>query len=461
MVNTLTVRRLATVTLALALPGCSPTASGTISLVTGGEDAAATLVGVSELSVAWVDSDAGVHSLATAKLPAGTIDLGSLDVNTVGQLEVKGLDDAGVPVVFGSTIPVQFGLLDGVTLPVFIQRTGALARLPSPPIDTRTFPLLSVLGGRYLVVAGGDFSADAGTSGTLGASTQLYDFASLSPLPSPPSVSVAPESMAIVNPSNTGNTVAYLIDESNITAFDFSDNDAGVLPPPSGAAPADVAGGVTITGGSDQYVVGPTRTIDAPTDTVLKIGSDGSLSWLKLTAPRWGAAAAWVDGRGLVIAGGSASAAGVELLSAAGAATPLVQYPADPAVSAGAATLDDMNLVLLAGGQMLDGSDPGVRLIDLSCAQTLCAPTAWAPLPMPLAWAQVFRASRPTTAIAVGSELYTQRTHVFALTSASADEVPTHAAHSGARAVSSPLGPQGSFWLFGGAPEIESFVPLP
>jgi hypothetical protein len=296
---------------------------------------------------------------------------------------------------------------------------------------------------------------------TLKQSSQLYDFASLGPLPSPPSIGVAPESMALPNTSNTGNTVAYLIDESNITAFDFSDNDAGILQPPAGATPADVAGGATVSGGSDQYVVGPTRTIDGPTDAVLKIDSTGALSWFRLSSPRWGAAATWVDGRGLVIVGGSTSAAGVELLNAAGSATPLVQFAADPAVSVGAATLDDMNLVVLAGGQLPDGSDPGVRVIDLSCTQATCAPTPWAPLPTPVSWAQVFRTSSPATAIAVGSELYTQRTHVFALTNARVDELPTHVAHSGARAVASPLGPLGSFWLWGGAPEAESFVPLP
>jgi hypothetical protein len=70
-------------------------------------------------------------------------------------------------------------------------------------------------------------------------------------------------------------------------------------------------------------------------------------------------------------------------------------------------------------------------------------------------------AANPKTAVVVGSEWISLETHVFVVTSSAVTEVPTKVPHFGARAVASPLGTPGSFLLYGGANDIESFVPLP
>src|SRR5205085_7908695 len=115
--------------------------------------------------------------------------------------------------------------------------------------------------------------------------------------------------------------------------------------------------------------------------------------------------------------------------------------------SFGAATLDGARYVLLAGGVLPDGSDPGVRLLDLKCAaqKTECV-TPWPALPFPLIEAQVF-AANPSTGVVVGSEVGVLTTHVFVLTKTAVTEIPTKVAHVAAHAVASPLGTPGSFLL--------------
>jgi hypothetical protein len=120
----------------------------------------------------------------------------------------------------------------------------------------------------------------------------------------------------------------------------------------------------------------------------------------------------------------------------------------------------DSQHVLLAGGTLPSGADAGVRALDLGCAQGCgAAPETqvWSALPEPLTAVSVFTIS-PATAFMVGSEVGTGLTHTFSLTTATATEVPTKVPHMNAAATLSPVG---SVVLFGGADEIESFIPTP
>jgi hypothetical protein len=178
----------------LALASCtSNQPSGALKIVTGEETDVFTHAPVPATlvvdSYAWSGSGTALSSttLATVTLPATTVDLGSQPETTPSILTVTGLtsEDAGAErVFFGATIPMDFGVLDGYqNWPVFVQRTGELARMPNPPSDTRTAPTLSIVSGRDLFVGGGSESASAAT-------TQLYDLAVVQPYTAPPTLPV-------------------------------------------------------------------------------------------------------------------------------------------------------------------------------------------------------------------------------------------------------------------------------
>ncbi len=451
--------RVAAIAAWVGASGCSSSPTGTLQLVTGGEDAGAVFDGVATLDVVWIDADAGSHSLKSASLAAGaaatSIDLGSVDPNSVGMIEVTGEDAAGKPVLFGSTIPLQFGVLAGANVKIFVQRMGELARMPSPPSDARNFPIGGVLGGRYLVRTGGNDPTNA-------EQISIYDFLSLQSLSSPPSFTRAPESLAF----STIGSAAYVIDTNGMNRVDFGDSGSTPVTLPSGGpTAADIAGGATIAAsGGVQYVVGATRTTRGPTKAILKIDSAGTLSWALLDSARMGASALWMDSLGgLVVIGGNEigddAGAGVEVVSGTSGVAHH-EFPPDPTLGAGAATLDNARSVVVAGGLAPDGSDPGVRLLDVSGDCGSSCTTTWPAIPTTLAFAQVF-ASNPKSAVVVGNELVGLRTRAFTLSSAGVAEVPLKVPRIAASAVAYPLGTPGSFLVTGGAPEIEAFVPLP
>jgi hypothetical protein len=119
--------------------------------------------------------------------------------------------------------------------------------------------------------------------------------------------------------------------------------------------------------------------------------------------------------------------------------------------------------VLVAGGITPTGQDPGVRVFDLACetGSSMCI-VPWTTLPVPLTGASTFVLTGGGTgsapALVVGNELVSGLTHTYILNSKSATEAPTKVPHTNASAIQSPLG-FGSVLLFGGADEIEQFMP--
>lgn len=442
------------------LLSCNSQASGTIQIITGEETDTFTQTPVpTQLLVQAQDPTTGdLTTLATAPYPTGTIDLGNQDQDAVAYVRVTGEDANGNELVYGSTIPIQYGALDGETLPIFVQRVGENARLPNPPTDARQSPVLAVLSDRFLIIGGG---ADP----TLSSTTQVYDFGQFDLLGSPPTLPIVPASMPIMG------TVALLIDTAGDGNFyDFSQDTGSSVTPPAGYAFSDVAGGQVVYDNTDGYifVVGATRLAPlTATQAVLKIDTTdtsnssypyGNLSWLNLSAARLGASAAWVDGRGLIVAGGNKTAPGVEILANGNDTAGTLPYPPDPSTGSGMANLDDVQHVLIAGGVMPDGTDPGVRYIDLGCAQ--CQAVLWGTgLPVAITSATATALTDAAHALVVGNEPASGLTHVFTLTTAGATEVLTKVPHTNAAAIASPM--LSSILIFGGANELESFTPAP
>jgi hypothetical protein len=443
---------------------CNSSASGTIQLITGGETDTFTQSPVpTQIKVVANDGTSSPPVLATAPYPTGSIDLGNQDETAVAAIEVLGLDSNGNTLISGESVPVQYGALDGATLPIFVQRVGQNARLPNPLSDSRAAPTLAFLSDRFLIVGGG---SDA----TIDTTTIVYDFAQFGMLASPPTLPHAATSMPIVG------TVGLVIDAKGAAYYDFaSDSASQDLPGPGNGAFtfADVAGGQTIYDTTDSagtiYVVGATRTTGSPTAAVLQINPNdtsnssypnGNMTWITLSAARLGASATWHDGRGLVVGGGSTSAAGIEIVGPGAVAGSGLAYPPDGSSGASMTEIDSTH-VLVAGGVMPDGSDAGVRELDLGCAQACgSAPgtQTWGALPVPVTNAFVFDYINPPRGFLVGSEPASGLTHTFLLTPTGATEVPTKVPHTNARGINSPVG---TVLIVGGAGEIESFVPAP
>jgi hypothetical protein len=446
-----------------AATACSSKDNATIQLNTGAETDTftETPVPTSLVVQAWSAPDAGT-TIADVPFPATSVDLGDQSEANEAIITVSGIDANNATVVYGASLYLDFGSLAGDTVPIFVQRVGETARLPGT-LDLRTSPLLSSLQAEYVFVAGANEQAFAST-------TQLYDFEQLAPLPSAPAMPVIPLSMAVIG------TVAMLFDgtsdasDTGATYFDLSANETAQVPALANQYNytfADVAGGQTVVASDGTtFVVGGTRTIGSPTAAVLEINPNdssntsyvsGNLTWLSLSAPRFGAAATWVDGHGVVVAGGSPTAAGVEVLAEGSTmSTPLTYYAPDLSTGAGATTTDDLDTVVLAGGLLPSGGDAGVRAVLLSgCTAAPCSPTPWTSLSPPIGTANAFDID-PTHILVVGNELGSGATHVFMVTSGSPGssmELPTKVPHTNASAIVSPVG---SVVILGGNDLMES-----
>jgi hypothetical protein len=438
--------------LALTLVECkSQTDEGSIQILTvddpfvGPPPATSILV----QAIDYADGGAGgaTTTLAQGSASPGNLDLGTYPETNTESILVTATDAAGTRVAWGETLPVELGALAGMTLGVFVQRTGTLSTLPGSLSDGRSAPLVAVLGGRYILVAGGSTK------------TQLYDLISWSPLASPPDLPLIPQSLAVAQ------LKALAISETAATWYDLTDSAASdASAPASNGAWGAIAGGATVTSTdqSTSFVVGATRTSGTATNQVLIVSSSGTLSWATLTTRRLGAAATWVDGYVLVVEGGNsasdASAAGIEVLAAGALNGVAFEYTPDPTTGAGMTALDGSH-VLVVGGTGATGGDGGARVFDLSC-KAACAPTAWARSVLtPLRFAQAF-AIDGASAFVTGEDA-SGGMHAYRLAASSVSEVPFRHARTQARAVRLPLGAPGAgpIALVGGNALIESFVP--
>ncbi len=428
------------IAVAIACLACGKTPTGTLALTTGGEgDALTRAPAPTALLVDLVGTDGKAQPLGRIELPATTVTLPDQPTSATGAVRVTGKDASGTVRVIGQSLPVQFsGLTDG-TLTIFLQRVGELARMPGALVDARQAPLLAIVGGRYVLVAGG---TDSGTART----TQIYDLLSWAPFANPPTLPRIPRSLVAQGAR------ALAIDDEGASLLDLTDGSFSTVSPPSGGTFAEVAGGTTTYApDGSAYVVGATRGTGAPSARVFKVDADGTLSFLALSAPRVGARAAWVEGRGLYVGGGSATAAGGEVIATGATAASPLALPPDATTGAGAVAIDGTH-VLVAGG--LDaGADPGVRLFDLACSAS-CGPSAWPSLASPLTHATVL--GLPAGAVLIVGEDATGASRVTRADPKIATEIPLKIPRNYARGI---VLPTGEVAIAGGANVLESFAP--
>ena len=208
---------IAAIATVLAVAACSSSASGTLAITVGGEsDALTKSPAPTKLTVDAIDADGGVTNLATATLPTSNLDLGDRNQDTIANIRVNATDDTGKILLTGMTLPIQYGALSGTSTPVFIQRNGEFARMPSTLGDSRSAPVISLVIGQYILFGGG--------TGITDGSSQLYDTGSLSPYTSPPTLPRVPASIA-----NNGTDV-LVIDANGGTWLELSDSTTADAP---------------------------------------------------------------------------------------------------------------------------------------------------------------------------------------------------------------------------------------
>lgn len=415
----------------LALVGCAAAVAcagkpeGTLSLTTGEEtDAFSRAPAPTSLVVEALALDRSKKELARVALPADDVSLGDLPRSDVGAIAVTALDATNEPVLRGESLYVQWGALENTTFEVFVQRTGELARVPRGPAALDV-TIATVAVGRYVLA-------------TNGTTTFLYDLLNLRTLDGPPTFPRPAKSLA------TFDTTALLVDEAGATAFDLQTRRQGSVDAPAGATFAEIAGGATI-GAPDgtQYIVGATRASGGATPRVLRLAPDGKLTAIALASPREGACAAWVEGRGLVVVGGSATAPGAEVIAPGAAQGASLAFPPDAVRGCGATALDGSH-VLVAGAD--------ARVLDVACAAD-CKPAVW-PGALGLVRAQAFTLA-PDAALVVGDDAG-GASKVFRASAAGLREVPLRTPRRGARLV--PIPQNGFATIVGGGAGIEQYV---
>jgi len=418
-----------------------------VALTTGGESDTFTRDPVpTSLLVEAVQRDGTRTTLADAGLPSATdIDLGSPSSTTVASIQVTARDSTGTTVVSGASPFLELLALQGVTLPVFVQRNGDLARMPGTLPDSRSAPLVTA-SGRGIYGAGGLLAgfADGGAPPVFG-----YDLAFLEQFSSECSATRTPRSMVLEN------AALLLVDDAGATVVDLSsctNADLGALADAGVPTWAAVSGGAAVYGEDGSgYIVGPSKP-DFASNAIVKVDTSGTVTTASVITARKGAATAWATGKGLFVYGGSGSGDGVEILSSGGTSASAPKYPSDATAGLLAVQLD-ANTMLLLGSSTL-------ATVDLGCANNPCAVQPWGN-GWPLSSVKV----TPTALFKVATGVFVAvgddaqgATHVFRLESTQpATEVPLKIPRNGARAVQTPTG--AVVILGGGTTTLEAYVP--
>jgi hypothetical protein len=438
----------------LLLSGCSsrPDDFGTVILLTGEEgdtwsrDPAARRVEID------LHTASGTLAVGAAQAPAEAVTITNTSyIGSTATFEALGLDAADNGVVRGQSVPFMVDDLANFAIPLFVARMGQWAR-PSNTLDqARRRPLLALVRQQYLFAAGGD--TIAGVDGSI---PDVYDFGYWQMLHGQPRLARLPRSLATIA------NLLLIVDDAGATWLDVSTDGAIEATAPAGLTFAEIAGGATVQAPDGAFfIVGATRTSGEATAKILKVGADGKIEALTLAAARLGAAAAYIGGK-LVVAGGSATGAGIEVLSQGQALVPLA-YPPDPTVGMALGRIDDATVVLLGGTDPTSGTAARSRAAALSCTQA-CTTTELASGPLPLRQARAFPLGAGAL-LAVG-DTDQGETQAYAVTASTASmrALPLREPRKGATAValsSGQIALIGGDLLTDGSParRIEIFTP--
>ncbi len=325
----------------------------------------------------------------------------SLEGAEPGWFAIKGLDASGAVQVRGATGLVAPDADLGMPIKVFMGRVGHFNRPPAELVESQGLePPVALLGDRFVLMAGIPYAYDTAVR------MDVYDLTNLvlsSPALVPcPRSNCRTRSLAALN----SGLVLMVGDDwavwANFACSSDSDCTGDLVLPDSLESFGDVAGGKVIPGPEGtRTIVGATRP-EEPTRAILLFHPDNWQTAPLHETPRAGAAATWVEDRGLLVVGGADQGSGAELLplneSSDFTALP---YPADPTRGASLVAVDSRH-VLRVGGTLGDNDYAPSVLYDLDCADS-CIPTRYGP-PIELADVDAFRIGETVLAFGTNSD---------------------------------------------------------
>ncbi len=390
------MRRLLLPSLLVLLPACSTTPAAIAIDVTVGQetDAFTESPAVTMVAVTLTSLDGTLNTTLDAA-PGGTFDFGDqIDSSEQISLSVTGTSSEGT-VMGGQTLAGL--LLSSVTgtIPVFAQRKQQWSRPWGGLAASHVNGVATVVEERYLSILGGTAATKDTTSTP--ANVDTYDlFALGGDDTTTPVVAGVLTVVPIPTSDNNLDSQSLYLADSGPVLYDYTmgavnTTNAAFVLPTGVTAWSDVTGGAVLFDGSGRaFIVGATRA-SGPTDVVLDVEVDENgdvvLTNFPLNSKRAGAAAAYIANVGLVVAGGSDTAAGVEVLSPTGAAFVLQGgYPSIAVTGAGLVTDGPSNGAWMVGGVKSDGSVAETLHLPLSSCGTACTwDTPLAPLMLPAA----------------------------------------------------------------------------
>ncbi len=443
-------RALASVPLLLLLPACSGTPTGLEIDITAGQDQS-TWSGITSVAVDVASLDGTVHlSAALTDVNGGTFDFGNVDSTAQITVTVQGVGAGGKQVMAGSSLSgLQMSAIQGASLPVFVGTIGQWARPPGSYVDgtepggiarSHVNGVAAVDAGRYVLLVGGKPATEDTASAALG--VDGYDVFALGGVASSVAYNPVPETILSLS------SELVLVTESSLSLIDTSGNDDSntIDTPPLPLKSFDqVAGGQGIASSDGRhFVVGGTRLASGTRGVLQLVDGDLTLTSFQAITARQGAAAVWIDGTGLAVAGGSASGAGVEVLSTTtGSVFEATGFASDATRGAAAMVNGAAGQFLLVGGVQPDGSPGLTRVVDLNDCTTACKPTilAAATLPRAIEGAVGFKRSDGTFLV-IGNEVGTGETLSFVVDVTrpppSVTPVPFRERRFGAAAIDAP-----------------------
>ena len=299
-------------------------------------------------------------------------------------------DAEGIRTVGGRSLVLQPSALAGTSIPLFFSQTRHFAEpegeFVHPPGDN---PVHAILQGRYWVTIA---TLDSGKLSLEGFDQLMWKAEPLIDELSCPNARCVPTAMAC-----SGWNLLILGEDWGIWV-DLESEESGDVPLPAGLNSfKELAGARTVnTSGDIAFIVGPTAS-RAPTDVILSLNPNRSLSVARTRFARRAAAALWVDGRGLLIVGGEQLAPAIELLRADENLAEALPYGPYPVFGAQVAVREDTLVGI--GGQDANGEVSTAVAFDLNCTGA-CEATETA-LSVDLSYG-VATASPPDSYVAVG-----------------------------------------------------------